>query len=111
MTLIELGQDALLVGFVLLATGIDLRDEQIEIRIRTERTFRDQLLAAGGALFVAGPEGCDDAVRTETMQTFLGRHRLLQHVQANGTHQFTVEAARRHGYLAVVGDCLLRSSI
>lgn len=41
------------------------------------------------------------------MQALLGGHGVLQHVQADGTHQLTVQAARGHGDLQTIRDGLL----
>ncbi len=52
-------------------------------------------------------ERSDDAVGTEAVQALLGGHGVLQHVQADGTHELTVQAARGHGDLQTIRDGLL----
>ena len=43
----------------------------------------------------------------EPVETFLGGHGVLEHVEADGTHELRVEGARRHGDLCVVCDGFL----
>lgn len=52
-------------------------------------------------------QSCDDAISAEAVQTFFGCHCVLQHIQTNGAHEFTVQGAGRHGYLQTVRDGLL----
>jgi hypothetical protein len=59
------------------------RDETVEVRIRSERSLRNQLLAASWTLFISRSKSRDDAVTAESMQAFLCRHGFLQHIQAN----------------------------
>ena len=58
-------QDALLVSLVFFSVRKNLFDELVEIRVRTKRPLRDELLAAGRALLVAGPQGGHDALGAE----------------------------------------------
>lgn len=59
------------------------------------------------AVSLPGSQRGDDAVRTEAVQTLFGCHRVLQHVQTDGTHQLAVQRARRHRHLGPVHDGLL----
>lgn len=45
------------------------------------------------------------------MQTLLGGHGVLEHVQADGAHELRVQGARRHGDLCVVCDGFLRHAV
>lgn len=111
LRLVELGHHLLLDGLVFLATGVDLRDEQVEVGIGAQGALGDELLAARGALLVARTQGGHNAVGAEAVQALLRRHSLLQHVQADGTHQFAVEAPRGHRDLRAVRDHLLRLAL
>lgn len=42
-------------------------------------------------LLLPAPQGGDDAVRAEPMQALLGGHCVLQHVQADGTHELRMQ--------------------
>lgn len=53
-------------------------------------------------------ESSDNAVSTEAVEALLGGHCVLQHVQADGTHEFTVQAARGHRYLQTIRNGLLK---
>lgn len=52
-------------------------------------------------------ESSDNAVSTEAVQALLGGHGVLQHIQANGTHELAVQAAWGHGYFQTIRDGLL----
>lgn len=52
-------------------------------------------------------QSCDDAISTEAMQTFFGGHCVLQHVQTDRTHEFTVQGPGGHCYLQAICDGLL----
>ena len=69
-------QDALLVSLVLFSVRENLFDELVEIRVRTKRPLRDELLAAGRALFVAGPQGGHDALGAEPEKFLFVYYRL-----------------------------------
>lgn len=43
------------------------------------------------SLLLPAPQGGDDAVRAEPMQALLGGHCVLQHVQADGTHELRMQ--------------------
>lgn len=111
MALIEFGQYPFLVCLILVPAGIDFRNQQIEIRIRSQGAFRHQLFAARRALLVPRTQGRDNTIGTEAMQTFLGRHRFPQHVQTNWTHELAVQTARRYSDFGCIGDCLLWQTI
>lgn len=49
-------QDSALVGLVLVPTRVNLGDERVEVGVSAQRAPGDQLLPAGGALFVPGGE-------------------------------------------------------
>ena len=53
-------------------------------------------------------EGRDDAVGAEAVETLLGGHCVLQHVQTDGTHELTVQRPRRHSDLQPVRYRLLQ---
>ena len=52
-------------------------------------------------------EGGDDAVGAEAVQTLLGGHGVLQHVQTDRAHELTVERPRGHSDLQPVRYGLL----
>jgi hypothetical protein len=64
---------------------ISHRNQTIKVRIRPQRTLRNQLLATRRAFLVSAPQSCDDAVAAEAVQALLRRHRLLQHIETDGT--------------------------
>lgn len=111
MGFIQFGEHSLLMSFVFVSTGVNFRYEQIEVGIWTQRPFGDQLFAASGTLFVAGPQSSDDAVGAEAVEALLRRHRLLEHVEAYGAHQLRVEAARGHGDLRGIRHGVLGSAV
>lgn len=43
------------------------------------------------SLRLPAPQGSDDAVRAEPVQALLGGHCVLQHVQADGTHELRMQ--------------------
>lgn len=73
MVLVRFDQDSLLVGFLLVATGVDFRDEEAEIGVGAEGSLRNEFLVTAGALFVARAQNCDYAFRAEAVET-LFRH-------------------------------------
>lgn len=84
----EADENPVLVGLVFLPAWIDLRDQGIKVGVWPQRPLGYQLLTAGRALLVSAPQGRDNAVRTESVETLLGGHCILQHVQADGAHEF-----------------------
>lgn len=56
------------------------------------RTLRAQLCTShptsNMSLLLPAPQGRDNAVRAESVEALLGGHRILQHVQADGAHEF-----------------------
>lgn len=62
---VDLLDDRVLVGVVLLAVGEDLLDERVEVGVGAQRAARDELLAARRALLVAGAQRRHDAVVAE----------------------------------------------
>ena len=111
VALVQLGQYPLLVRLVLVPARVDLGNQVVKVRVWPERPLRDELLPAGRTLLVARAEGCDDALVAESVQTFLGGHCVLQHVQADGAHELAVQAPRRHGDHRVVDHRLLRRPV
>lgn len=84
----ETDEYPVLVGLIFLPARIDLRDQGIKIRVWSQRPLGNQLLAAGRALLVPAPQGRDYAVGAESVEALLGGHCILQHVQADGAHEF-----------------------
>lgn len=70
---VEALQDAALVGLVLVATRVDLRDQSVEVGVTTQRTPGNQLLPAGRTLFVPG-EGGRESLQLVTCGTSLDKH-------------------------------------
>jgi hypothetical protein len=97
MLLIELLEDLLMKRVIFLSVRIDLGNDGVEIGIGTERALRDELLTARGTLFVSRSQRRYDTLLTEAVQTLFSRHRMLENVEANGTHEFGLEFFRRHG--------------
>jgi hypothetical protein len=54
---------------ILFVTFLDQNRHLVEVRVRPQRPLRDELLAAGGALLVAGPQGRHDALGAESAET------------------------------------------
>ena len=65
----------------------------------------------GGAHLVPVPERGDDTIGAEAVQALLGRHRLLEHVQADGAHELAVQAARAGRDLGAVGHGILGRAV
>lgn len=61
------------------------RYQVVKVRIGAQGTLRHEFLATCWTFFVATAERCDDAVAAEPVQTLLGRHRLLEHIEADRT--------------------------
>ena len=98
-------------SFIFVSTGVNLWNQSIKIGIRSEGPFWHEFLTTRWTLFVSTPQRSDNTLLTEAVQTLFGGHRTLEHVQAYRAHEFTVEAAWRHGDLRGVGDCFLRSPV
>lgn len=60
-----------------------------------------------GSTHAPAPEGSDDAVGAEAMQTLLRGHGVLEHIQADGTHELTVQAPGGHHDLQAICDGFL----
>jgi hypothetical protein len=39
------------------------------------------------SLLLPAPQGCDNAIRAESVEALLGGHCILQHVQTDGAHE------------------------
>ena len=50
---------------ILVATGVDLGDEGVKVRVGAQRALGHELLAAGRAFLVAAAQRGDDALLTE----------------------------------------------
>ena len=50
---------------VLVATGVDLGDESVKVRVGAQRALGHELLAAGRAFLVAAAQRGDDALLAE----------------------------------------------
>lgn len=52
----ELGQDTILMGFILIPAGIDLGNQGVKVRIRSQGSLGNQFFSARGTLLIPGKE-------------------------------------------------------
>jgi hypothetical protein len=74
-------------GFIFFPARVDLRDQGIKVGVWPEGSLGYQLFSAGRAFLVPAPQGCDNAIRAESVEALLGGHCILQHVQTDGAHE------------------------
>lgn len=133
----EADEHSVLMGLVFFPARVDFGDQGIEVGVWPEGPLGYQLFPAGRALLVPGlgerklyglswpslmsphfthckrslllpaPQGSDDAVRAESVEALLGGHCVLQHVQADGTHELRMQRPRRDRYLCPIHDGFL----